>query len=159
MLPSAMPLRVTSIFAAGVSASYAAEVTALPGVDRYAAIPLLMGFAILMVFGVLLTVRFVTRVAAGIRPAAERGTTYECGEEPVGSAWFRLNPRFITVALLFVVFDVELALMWPILPRIGAWIAAGEGAWVALKLGLFVGTLALALAYAWARGDLEWDRS
>src|SRR5215471_1669186 len=83
----------------------------------------LLAFAI--VGGALLVVRFVTRVVDRIHDPKSRLTTYECGEAPVGSPWFRFNNRFTTVALTFLVFDVELALLWPILPRCLAWIGAG----------------------------------
>jgi NADH-quinone oxidoreductase subunit A len=47
------------------------------------------------------------------RPSPEKGQIYECGEEPVGSAWVQFDLRFYVVALLFVVFDVELAFFFP----------------------------------------------
>ncbi|MEI6130127.1 MAG: NADH-quinone oxidoreductase subunit A [Planctomycetota bacterium] len=50
-----------------------------------------------------------------------------CGEEPVGSAWFRFSNRFTTVALACLIFDVELALLFPILPRCLEWLAMGKG--------------------------------
>lgn len=51
-----------------------------------------------------------------IRPAkaeAEKGTVYECGEPPVGSSWIQFDLRFYVVALLFVIFDVEMAFFFP----------------------------------------------
>jgi NADH-quinone oxidoreductase subunit A len=47
------------------------------------------------------------------KPSAEKGEVYECGEEPVGSAYIRFDLRFYVVALLFVIFDVELAFFFP----------------------------------------------
>jgi NADH-quinone oxidoreductase subunit A len=47
------------------------------------------------------------------RPSPEKGGIYECGEEPVGSAWIQFDLRFYVVALLFVVFDVEIAFFFP----------------------------------------------
>jgi len=47
------------------------------------------------------------------RPSPEKGEVYECGEEPIGSAWIQFDLRFYVVALLFVVFDVEIALVFP----------------------------------------------
>jgi NADH-quinone oxidoreductase subunit A len=47
------------------------------------------------------------------RPSAEKGTVYECGEPTIGSAWIQFDLRFYVVALLFVIFDVELAFFFP----------------------------------------------
>ncbi|MEY3160270.1 MAG: hypothetical protein RIT25_261 [Planctomycetota bacterium] len=82
--------------------------------------------ALLVVGGALSIVRLVTRVLDRIQGTETRLSTYECGEEPVGSAWFRFNNRFTTVALTFLVFDVELALMLPILPRCLEWDRPGQ---------------------------------
>jgi NADH-quinone oxidoreductase subunit A len=109
--------------------------------------------------GALLIVRVVTRVLDRIPESAQRLTTYECGEEPVGSAWFRFNNRFTTVALAFLVFDVELALLWPVLPRCLHWLGAGQGALVFFEILAFVATLALGLCWVAARGGFAWDRT
>src|SRR5271154_4993813 len=47
------------------------------------------------------------------RPDAEKGTIYECGEPTIGSAWIQFDLRFYVVALLFVIFDVEVAFFFP----------------------------------------------
>src|SRR6476661_8302798 len=47
------------------------------------------------------------------RPSPEKGEVYECGEEPIGTAWVQFDLRFYVVALLFVIFDVELAFFFP----------------------------------------------
>lgn len=112
-----------------------------------------------VVGGALLVVRFVTRVVDRIRPPGSRLTTYECGEEPIGSPWFRFNNRFTTVALAFLVFDAELALLWPILPRCLDWLGAGRGTLAFLEVLAFVGTLAVGLMWVAAVGGFVWDRS
>ncbi len=115
--------------------------------------------AIVVVLGALLVVRVITRVIDKIPLSKERMTTYECGEEPVGSAWFRFNNRFTTVALAFLVFDVELALLWPVLPRCLHWLGAGQGGLVFFEIMAFVATLALGLCWVAARGGFLWDRT
>ena len=116
----------------------------------------------LLAFGVvgggLLAVRLVTRVFDRIRSPSERLSTYECGEEPVGSAWFRFNNRFTTVALTFLVFEVELALLWPILPRCVGWMEQGSGTRAFVEILAFAGTLAVALMWVAATGAFVWDR-
>jgi NADH-quinone oxidoreductase subunit A len=111
-----------------------------------------------VVGGALLVVRVVTRVLDHIRDSSERLSTYECGEEPVGSPWFRFNNRFTTVALTFLIFDVELALLWPILPRCLLWLGNGRGGLVFGEIAVFAGTLALGLAWVARNGGFVWDR-
>jgi NADH-quinone oxidoreductase subunit A len=90
------------------------------------------------------------------RKSAEKITTYECGEEPVGTAWVQLNIRFYVVALIFIIFDVEAAFLipWAVVFR-----QMDSLIQVALIEGLvFILILAVALAYVWRKGDLAWVR-
>ena len=91
-------------------------------------------------------------------PNAEKSTIYECGERPIGVAWFNFNPRFYLVALVFVIFEVDIALTFPVVAVYRRWTEVSPGAaWVAfLELLLFVTILVVGLAWAWAHGDLEW---
>jgi NADH-quinone oxidoreductase subunit A len=104
------------------------------------------------VFAALLAGRF-------LRPKfgnPDKGTIYECGERPVGQAWFNFNPRFYVIALIFLVFDVALAILFPVLSVIGGFNSA-EGFWPAAgTVFVFLGVLVLGLAYVWGKGDLEW---
>lgn len=97
----------------------------------------------------------VLLLAAGL--VRERGTTkdssaYECGMEPVGSAWISPNIRFYVFALLFVVFDVEALFVFPWAVQFRA---LGVEGFVAVML--FVGVLFFGLAYAWKKGALKWE--
>jgi len=56
---------------------------------------------------------FVGRLVRPDRPSPEKAAVYECGEEPIGSAWIQFDLRFYVVALLFVIFDVEVAFFFP----------------------------------------------
>ena len=91
-----------------------------------------------------------------IRPSRfseEKLTTYECGENPQGSAWIQFNIRFYVFALIFIVFDVEAVFL---LPWATVFKALGPLAYVE---GLvFIAILAVALAYVWRKGDLAWVR-
>ena len=91
-----------------------------------------------------------------LRPARldpEKETTYECGEEPVGSAWIQFNIRFYVFALIFIVFDVEAVFLlpWAVVFRELGPLAYVEGL-------VFIAILAVALAYVWRKGDLAWVR-
>ena len=89
-------------------------------------------------------------------PDPEKRTIYECGERPIGPAWFRFNPRFYLFALVFVVFDVEVAFMFPVVTVFKQWIAAGHGLVALLEIVAFVVILGAGLVYVWAEGDLAW---
>lgn len=95
------------------------------------------------------------------RPNEEKLSTYECGEDTVGSAWGQFNVRFYLIALIFVLFDVEIIFLFPWATVFGqeALIEASEGLWgwfALLEVLIFVGILILGLAYAWVKGYLDW---
>lgn len=92
-------------------------------------------------------------------PTLEKLESYECGELPIGSAWMNFNIRFYVVALVFVIFDVEVAFMFPI-ARVFRQIAeSGENVWLVLaEIFVFVGILLTGFIYAWVKGDLDWVR-
>ena len=87
------------------------------------------------------------------RPYPEKNATYECGEEPVGSAWIRLNVRFYVVALIFLIFDVEVAFLFP-----WAIIYRQYGVFGFLEMAVFLVILIIGYAYVWVKGDLNWDK-
>ena len=91
-------------------------------------------------------------------PGVDKGLVYECGERPLGSGWFNFNPRFYVVALVFLIFDVEVAFTYPVAVVFQRWVRRGEGSLAFVEIGLFIAVLAFALAYVWRRGDLEWLR-
>ena len=83
---------------------------------------------------------------------------YECGETPMERAWFNFNPRFYIVALVFLIFDVEVAFTYPVAVVFKKWVAQGNGLYAFFEILLFVGILGVGLAYVWIKGDLEWVR-
>ncbi|MDO8461273.1 MAG: NADH-quinone oxidoreductase subunit A [Deltaproteobacteria bacterium] len=89
-------------------------------------------------------------------PSTMKGTSYECGEEPVGSAWLNFNIRFYIIALLFIIFDVEIAFMFPIGVVFKQWVAEGRGMIALAEILVFALILLFGLAYVWIKGDLEW---
>ncbi|MBL0057680.1 MAG: NADH-quinone oxidoreductase subunit A [Elusimicrobia bacterium] len=89
--------------------------------------------------------------------ARERGvkkdlTAYECGMEPVGSAWVSPNIRFYVFALVFVIFDVEALFVFPWAVQFRTLGVQGF-----LEVMVFVGVLFLGLVYAWRQGALQWE--
>ncbi len=89
----------------------------------------------------------------------EKLETYECGEAPVGPAWFNFNPRFYIIALIYIVFDVEIAFVYPVATVFRRWVDQGSGLFALIEIFLFVAILMLGLVYVWVKGDLEWIRS
>ena len=89
-------------------------------------------------------------------PGPWKLTTYECGEPPSGGAWINFNIRFYLIALVFVIFDVELAFIYPVVAVFRDWVARGQGLFALVEIVVFIGILAVGLVYVWAKGDLEW---
>lgn len=80
-----------------------------------------------------------------------KADTYECGEPPTGRAWVQFHSRYYVVALVFVIFDVEAALLFP-----WALQARQLGMSVVVPGLIFVGVLMLGWLYALKKGALEW---
>jgi len=89
-------------------------------------------------------------------PSPNKLSTYECGEPPSGNAWINFNIRFYLIALVFVIFDVEIAFIYPVAAVFREWVLSGRGAFALMEIFVFVGILAVGLVYVWVKGDLEW---
>ncbi|MBI3189669.1 MAG: NADH-quinone oxidoreductase subunit A [Ignavibacteriales bacterium] len=87
------------------------------------------------------------------RPYPNKLTTYECGEEAIGSPWIKFNIRFYVIALIFLIFDVEVVFMLP-----WAVVYKNLGMFAFVEMMIFLVILAVGYAYVWAKGDLEWDK-
>ncbi|MFB3817680.1 MAG: NADH-quinone oxidoreductase subunit A [Candidatus Methylomirabilales bacterium] len=86
------------------------------------------------------------------RPNPEKLSPYECGIVPVGTARQRFSVHFYLVAMLFIVFDMEIVFLYP-------WAAAFKqlGAFGLASMGTFLLILLVGYFYAWKKGGLEWD--
>ena len=101
-------------------------------------------------------------------PHPEKAATYECGEPTIGSSWVQFDLRFYIVALVFLIFDVEVALFYPWAVAYGSAGAIGAGtgqsAFEVRQVALvdmlfFFGVLLVGFAYLWRFGYLDWVRS
>jgi NADH-quinone oxidoreductase subunit A len=92
------------------------------------------------------------------RFSEEKLTTYECGENPQGSAWVQFNIRFYVFALIFIVFDVEAVFLLPWAAVLQDLNKRGLGPLVFVEGLVFIAILVVGLAYVWRKGDLEWVR-
>jgi NADH-quinone oxidoreductase subunit A len=125
---------------------------------------MLMAYASVVAFFLVAGGFVLVSLLAGklIRPNnmyTEKADTYECGEAPVGPAWFNFNPRFYIVALIFIIFDVEIAFIYPVARVFRRWVDQGNGWFAFVEIFVFVAILLVGLLYVWAKGDLEWIRA
>jgi NADH-quinone oxidoreductase subunit A len=105
---------------------------------------------------------FISRVVAPRKPTPEKLLSYECGEDPKGNSWVQFNPRFYVVALIFLLFDVELVFIFPWATIFSQELliqADPRWGWLTMtEMFIFIGILILGLVYVWKKGDLEWVR-
>ena len=127
--------------------------TATPASGMLASYSGVLAF-IVVVLGFLVVNLIAWKVLRPSRFSEEKLTTYECGENPTGSAWVQFNIRFYVFALIFIIFDVEAVFLlpWAVVFRELGLLAFVEGL-------VFIAILVVALAYVWRKGDLEWVRA
>jgi NADH-quinone oxidoreductase subunit A len=122
---------------------------------EFSLIVIFLIIGLVFVFGALLAGSFV-------RPNPRRNhrlDVYECGELPIGKGWYNFNPRFYMLALIFLLFDVEVIVTYPVIVVLKSWAASGKG-WLALgEIAIFLMILVCGLAFLWKRGDLEWIKT
>ena len=121
----------------------------MPGLlDQY--LPLLIfGLIALVIASALLVVPFVVAFSA---PDPEKLSAYECGFNAFDDARMKFDVRFYLVALLFIIFDLEVAFLFP-------WAVAFHdvGAFGFWSMMMFLGVLTIGFIYEWNKGALEWD--
>ena len=120
---------------------------------------MLTEYATVLVFMVLGAVTvtlllLVSRLVQPRDPNPVKLSTYECGEVPFGSSWVQFNIRFYVIALIFIIFDVEVALLYP-----WAVIFQKLGMLAFVEAFIFIVILLAGLAYLWKEGDLDWVRT
>ena len=94
----------------------------------------------------------VSRLTGAHRPDPAKLTEYECGFPAFEDARSQFDVRFYLVAILFIIFDLEAAFLFPWAVSL---IGSGWAGWIAMMI--FIAELALGLAYAWKKGALEWE--
>tara|TARA_Y100000817_G_scaffold220339_1_gene173799 strand:+ start:2187 stop:2603 length:417 start_codon:yes stop_codon:yes gene_type:complete len=93
----------------------------------------------------------ISKLVAPANKTREKLETYECGEEVEGSAWLQFNIRFYVIALIFLIFDVEVVFLFP-----WAVVFKDMGIVALVEMGIFLTILLVGLAYVWVKGDLDW---
>ncbi|WP_246450703.1 NADH-quinone oxidoreductase subunit A [Sphingomonas rhizophila] len=94
----------------------------------------------------------VSRLTGSHKPTAEKLSEYECGFPAFEDSRAQFDVRFYLVAILFIVFDLEAAFLYPWAVSLDQTGWVGWGAMI-----VFLAELALGLAYAWKKGALEWE--
>jgi len=118
---------------------------------------MLFGFGTVLLFLVVgfiflaITLLLSRLIRAKGSPGQDKYIPYECGELPEGSAWIRFNIRFYVLALIFIIFDVEIVFLLP-----WAVVFKKLGTFAFIEGLIFIVILAVGLAYVWKKGDLEW---
>ncbi len=95
---------------------------------------------------------FVGKILSPSRPSAEKLAPYECGFEAFEDARMKFDVRYYLVAILFILFDLEIAFLFPwavVYPQIGLF-----GFWAMM---MFLAILVVGFAYEWKKGALDWE--
>src|ERR1700736_5442743 len=113
-------------------------------------LPLVIFIAVAL--GISLVLLLVPFLVAYKRPDAEKLSAYECGFNPFDDARMKFDVRFYLVAILFIIFDLEVSFLFP-------WAVSfsdlgSTGFW---SMIVFLGVLTVGFAYEWKKGALEWD--
>ncbi|MFH1277153.1 MAG: NADH-quinone oxidoreductase subunit A [Candidatus Eisenbacteria bacterium] len=120
----------------------------------------LANIIIFLIVGVLFTwaMLFASRLIQPRHPTPEKDQVYECAEVPLGGGRIRFNFRFYLVALIFLIFDVEIAFVFPVAAVFRRWTQEGRGMIAFGEIFVFVGILFLGLVYVWRKGDIDWKK-
>jgi NADH-quinone oxidoreductase subunit A len=96
------------------------------------------------------------KLLAPYNPFPRKLMPYECGEPPTGNAWINFNVRFYLIALVFVIFEVEVAFIYPVASVYLDWVRRGQRLFALGEMLIFLLILFVGLVYVWVKRDLEW---
>ena len=116
--------------------------------DQYAPIAVLL----ILSTAVCLLIVFLSRIMGPFRPTRRKLEPYESGMTPIGPAMRRLPVKFYLVAVLFILFDIEVVFFLPF-----AVVARQLGLFAMAEMGVFIVILLIGYVYAWRKGALEWE--
>jgi NADH-quinone oxidoreductase subunit A len=118
----------------------------------YLPILLFVGIALALSGAFVFLPMLVSRLTGTHQPEAAKLAEYECGFPAFEDSRAQFDVRFYLVAILFIVFDLEAAFLFPWAVSL---MGTGWAGWIAMMI--FLAELALGLAYAWKKGALEWE--
>ena len=113
-------------------------------------VPIMVFLAIATVIGLALLI--LGFILGPQRPDAEKLSPYECGFDAFGDARMKFDVRYYLVAILFIIFDLEIAFLFP-------WAVSLDtvGTFGLVSMGVFLAILVVGFIYEWKKGGLEWD--
>ena len=120
--------------------------------SNYLPILLFLGVALALSSVFVFAPMIVARLTGSHQPTAEKLTEYECGFPAFEDSRSQFDVRFYLVAILFIIFDLEAAFLFPWAVSV---FTLGWTAWFSMMI--FIAELALGLVYAWKKGALEWE--
>ena len=99
----------------------------------------------------LIAALLLAKILSPSKPSKNKLSSYECGEEPEGSAWIQFNIRYYVIALIFIIFDVEVLFLfpWAVVYKSLGWLAF-------IEMSIFLVILIFGLIYVWKKRDLDW---
>jgi NADH-quinone oxidoreductase subunit A len=110
-----------------------------------------VGIFLIVSVGFVLVTFFIAKLLRPQRPSETQLQPYECGEPTIGTSWVRYNVRYYIFALLFVIFDVEVAFLFP-----WAVVYKQLGLFALIEMLIFLFILIFGLVYAWKKEVLKW---
>jgi NADH-quinone oxidoreductase subunit A len=113
-------------------------------------IPILI--LLLVVMGFAVSNIIISALLGRHKPSAEKLSTYECGIEPVGTARERFSVKFYLIAMMFVIFDIEVVFLYP-----WAVVFKSLAIFGLIEMAIFIIILLVCYAYIWKRGGFEWE--
>ncbi|WP_103027471.1 NADH-quinone oxidoreductase subunit A [Salinibacter altiplanensis] len=119
-------------------------------------VPLFLMIALAL--GLALTLLAAAAYIGPSRPSETKTMPYESGMDPVGSAHERYSVKFYLVAMIFIVFDVEVVFMWPWAASFHSFVESGAGLGVVAVLSLFTFILLVGLLYDVKKGGLDFEQ-
>ena len=91
------------------------------------------------------------------RPSDRKQEPYESGMRPIGPGTRRMPVRFYMIAVLFILFDIEVVFFLPWAVVFRDFIEKGQGAFILIEMLVFIVILLVGFVYAWKKGALEWE--
>ena len=107
---------------------------------------------LIIALGLSLAFVAINYIAAPSKPDPEKLSAYECGFEPFNDSRMEFDVRFYLVAILFIIFDLEIAFLFPWAISLGS--LGALGFW---SMMVFLGILTIGFIYEWKKGALEWE--
>lgn len=118
-------------------------------------IPILIMFFVAAVFSAGFVL--LSKILGPKKPTKSKLSVYECGLEPVGNTHERFSVKFYMVAMLFILFDIEVVFLYPWAVNYKEAILSGSGLYMVAVMGIFFVLLTLGLIYEWRKGALNWN--